>query len=159
MITLKYSLKAYCSTSSSFWSISNAPNSTCISGGNKCSFFEKLGTLCFLETSVLRFTFLPYYQQNPCRRNYERKNTDLNCFMPYYRRFHPRDFFKDAKSYTITGNGMLQCCYNSVAVYHPNKYILPINHPAKKKTLLDGILHQKLLVRRKRCVKNCIHTI
>ena len=34
--------------------------------------------------------------------------------MPYYRRFHPRDFFKDAKSYTITGNGMLQCYVTTV---------------------------------------------
>ena len=35
----------------------------CISGGKKCLFFGKLGVLCFLETSVLRFTLLPYYSQ------------------------------------------------------------------------------------------------
>ena len=29
-------------------------------GGKKCSFFGKLGVLCFLETSVLRFAFLSY---------------------------------------------------------------------------------------------------
>ena len=30
-------------------------------GGKKCSFFGKLGVLCFLETPVLRFVLLPYY--------------------------------------------------------------------------------------------------
>ena len=34
-----------------------------VSEGNKCSFFGKLGVLCFLETLVLRFALLPYYQQ------------------------------------------------------------------------------------------------
>ena len=34
----------------------------CVSGGNKCWFFEKFGMLCFLVTSVLRFALLPYYQ-------------------------------------------------------------------------------------------------
>ena len=32
-------------------------------GGKKCSFFEKLGVLCFLDTSVLRFDVLLYYWQ------------------------------------------------------------------------------------------------
>ena len=32
-------------------------------GGKKCSFFGKLGVLCFLETSVLRFAFLSYYRR------------------------------------------------------------------------------------------------
>ena len=27
-------------------------------------FFRKFGVLCFLETPVLRFAFLPYYRQN-----------------------------------------------------------------------------------------------
>ena len=31
--------------------------------GKKCSFFGKFGVLCFLETPVLRFVLLPYYQQ------------------------------------------------------------------------------------------------
>ena len=35
----------------------------CVSGGKKCSFFEKFGVLCFLETPVLRFALLPYYQR------------------------------------------------------------------------------------------------
>ena len=30
---------------------------------NISSFFEKIGVLCFLETSVLRFALLPYYRQ------------------------------------------------------------------------------------------------
>ena len=34
----------------------------CVSGGKKCSFFEKFGVLCFLETPVLRFVLLPYKQ-------------------------------------------------------------------------------------------------
>ena len=34
----------------------------CISGGKKCLFFGKFGVLCFLETPVLRFALLPYYQ-------------------------------------------------------------------------------------------------
>ena len=35
----------------------------CVSGGKKCSFFGKFGVLCFLETRILRFALLPYYQQ------------------------------------------------------------------------------------------------
>ena len=35
----------------------------CISGEKKCSFFEKLGVLCFLVTPILRFALLPCYQQ------------------------------------------------------------------------------------------------
>ena len=34
----------------------------CVSGGKKCSFFEKFGVLCFLETPVFRFALLPYYR-------------------------------------------------------------------------------------------------
>ena len=34
-----------------------------VSGGKKCSFLEKFGMLCFLETPVLRFALLPYYRQ------------------------------------------------------------------------------------------------
>ena len=33
------------------------------SGGKKCLFFGKFGVLCFLATSVLKFTFLPCYQR------------------------------------------------------------------------------------------------
>ena len=35
----------------------------CVSGGNKCSFFEKFAVLCLLETPVLRFALLAYYRQ------------------------------------------------------------------------------------------------
>ena len=35
----------------------------CVSGGTKCSFFEKFDVLCFLETPVLRFSRLPYYRR------------------------------------------------------------------------------------------------
>ena len=35
----------------------------CVSGGKKCSSFRKFGVLCFLETSVLRFTLLSYYRR------------------------------------------------------------------------------------------------
>ena len=35
----------------------------CVSGGNKRSFFGKFGVLCFLETLVLIFAYLPYYRQ------------------------------------------------------------------------------------------------
>ena len=34
----------------------------CISGGKKCSFFEKFGVLCFLEAPVLRSAHFPYYR-------------------------------------------------------------------------------------------------
>ena len=34
-----------------------------VSGGKKCSFFEKIGVICFLETRLLRFALLPYYQR------------------------------------------------------------------------------------------------
>ena len=33
-----------------------------VSGGKKCSLFGKFIVRCFLETPVLRFTLLPYYQ-------------------------------------------------------------------------------------------------
>ena len=39
----------------------------CLSGGKKCSFFGKFGMLCFLATSILRFTLLPYYRQNEAK--------------------------------------------------------------------------------------------
>ena len=35
----------------------------CLSGGKKCSFFEKLGLLCFLATAVLRFVFEMHHYQ------------------------------------------------------------------------------------------------
>ena len=38
--------------------------SVCMSGDKKCSLFGKFGVLCFLETPVLRFAFLPYYRRN-----------------------------------------------------------------------------------------------
>ena len=34
-------------------------------GISKCSFFGKFDVFCLLETSVLRFAFLPYYRQLP----------------------------------------------------------------------------------------------
>ena len=34
-----------------------------VSVGKKYSFFGKLGVLCFLITSVLRFAYLPYYRR------------------------------------------------------------------------------------------------
>ena len=37
-----------------------------ISGGKKCSFSGKFDMLCFLETPVLRFALLPYYQRFVC---------------------------------------------------------------------------------------------
>ena len=36
---------------------------TYVSRGNKCLFFGKFGTLCFLVTPVLRFVLLPYYRR------------------------------------------------------------------------------------------------
>ena len=35
-----------------------------VSGGKNVRFSENFGVLCFLETSALRFIFLPYYQRN-----------------------------------------------------------------------------------------------
>ena len=35
----------------------------CVSEDKECSFFGKFGVLCFLETPVLRFAFLPYYRR------------------------------------------------------------------------------------------------
>ena len=40
--------------------------------GKKCSFFEKFGVLCFLETPVLRFALLP--------TKYKLRNGMCNCF-------------------------------------------------------------------------------
>ena len=41
----------------------NTHTYVCVSGGKKCSFFGKFGVFCFVETSVLRFTLLPYYRR------------------------------------------------------------------------------------------------
>ena len=38
--------------------------SLCLSGGKKYSFFGKFGVFSFLETPVLRFALLPYYQRD-----------------------------------------------------------------------------------------------
>ena len=43
-------------------------NYVCVSGGKKCSFLGKFYVFCFLETPVLRFTLLPYYQQNDLKK-------------------------------------------------------------------------------------------
>ena len=40
-----------------------------VSGGKKCSFLRKHDVFYFLETPVLRFTLLPYYQQNNKEKN------------------------------------------------------------------------------------------
>ena len=45
----------------------------CVSGGKKCSFFGNFGVLCFLETPVLRFALLPYYQRHHSHKK-------LGCF-------------------------------------------------------------------------------
>ena len=45
----------------------------CVSGGKKCSLFGKLGMLSFLETPVLRFALLPYYQCNVASQAKEMK--------------------------------------------------------------------------------------
>ena len=39
-------------------------HTVCVSSGKKDSFFRKFGVLCFLETSALRFTLLPYYRRS-----------------------------------------------------------------------------------------------
>ena len=44
-------------------------NYVCVPGGKKCSFLGKFDVFCFLETPVLRFTLLPYYQQNNKEKN------------------------------------------------------------------------------------------
>ena len=44
-------------------------NYVCVPGGKKCSFLGKFDVFCFLETPVLRFTLLPYYQQNDLKKN------------------------------------------------------------------------------------------
>ena len=36
----------------------------CLSGGKKYSFFGRFGVFSFLETPVLRFALLPYYQRD-----------------------------------------------------------------------------------------------
>ena len=56
-------------------------------GGKKCSFFGKFGVLCFLVTSVLRFSSLPSYRQfivdcnqNLCKVWWELFYHDLDQF-------------------------------------------------------------------------------
>ena len=44
-------------------------NYVCVLGGKKCSFFGKFDVLFYLETLILRFTFLPYYRQNNLEKN------------------------------------------------------------------------------------------
>ena len=47
----------------------NKTNYVRVSGGKKCSFLGIFDVFCFLETPVLRFTLLPYYQQNNIEKN------------------------------------------------------------------------------------------
>ena len=35
----------------------------CVSWGKKCSFFGKIGVLCFFEACVLKLPLLPYYRR------------------------------------------------------------------------------------------------
>ena len=59
----------------------------CISGGKKCSFFGKLGVLCFIETPNLRFVLLPYYRktvnlrliyENVCRLQSDKQTNTIH---------------------------------------------------------------------------------
>ena len=50
-----------------FWKTNiSYPTYVCVSGVKKCTFSRKLGVLCFLETTVLRFFLLPYYRRYFC---------------------------------------------------------------------------------------------
>ena len=42
----------------------------CVSGGKKCLFSRKFDVLCFLETPILRFALLPYYEQHNKYKKY-----------------------------------------------------------------------------------------
>ena len=44
-------------------------NYVCVPGGKKCSFLGKFDVFFFVETPVLRFTLLHYYQQNNIENN------------------------------------------------------------------------------------------
>ena len=62
-------------------SCDNSSVKVCVSGGQKLLFFGKFGMLCFLETPVLRFSLLPYYQRNKGSGNLKiRFMADLNKY-------------------------------------------------------------------------------
>ena len=52
-----------------------------VSGSKNCSFFGKFGVLCFLETSVLRFTLLPYYRRIALYENMAQALSANNAFV------------------------------------------------------------------------------
>ena len=53
--SLSIRLRAVCNSHFDSSTLSFTPWFLCIAEGKKCSFFGKLGVLCFLETPVLRF--------------------------------------------------------------------------------------------------------
>ena len=53
----------------------------CVLRGKKWSFFGKLGVLCFLATSVLRFAVLPYYRRIKVNLNLNFKEQPAICFV------------------------------------------------------------------------------
>ena len=60
-LTKKQSMKNYPKNEQLF-----SPNThryMCVSVDKKCLFFEKFALLCFLVTSVLRFSLLRYYRR------------------------------------------------------------------------------------------------
>ena len=67
----------------------------CVSGSKKCLFLWKFSMLCVLVTSVLRYTFLPYYRWTHTSRRHVFKR--IPGFQTFQQGFHPLFDFSIAK--------------------------------------------------------------
>ena len=73
-----------CSFAASFQEIIISITLLCAyQGGNKCSVLRTFDVLCFLETPVLRFGLLPYYQQLSNKKSYV---WPLNALTAYFKK-------------------------------------------------------------------------
>ena len=84
----------------------------CVSGG-KNSFFGKFSVLCFLETPVLRFALLPYYQRIKRYTNYHESgsfNVNLSCAKNAACQFSQQQFIFICKNETGHENKTVKAC-------------------------------------------------
>ena len=82
-----------------------SPNAhVCLSGGKKCSFFGKLCVLLFLETLVLRFTFLSLFRGNTVS-----EIETIASFLSYHiKKDNTHKYFLHISTILMTGNCKIQ---------------------------------------------------
>ena len=76
----------------------------CLSGGKKCSFFGKICVLLFLETLVLRFTFLSLFRGNTVS-----EIETIASFLSYHiKKDNTHKYFLHISTILMTGNCKIQ---------------------------------------------------